>query len=69
MVHISAFEIGNVKIALPPIEEQNKIANYLDNKCSEIDGAIEDKQKQLETLEDYKKTLIYEYVTGKKEVA
>ena len=69
VVHISAFEIGNVKIALPPIEEQNKIANYLDNKCSEIDGAIEDKQKQLETLEDYKKTLIYEYVTGKKEVA
>lgn len=68
VVHISAFEIGNVKIALPPIEEQNKIANYLDNKCSEIDGAIEDKQKQLETLEDYKKTLIYEYVTGKKEV-
>lgn len=68
VVHISAFDIGNVRIALPPIEEQKKIADYLDSKCLEIDGAIEDKQKQLEILDEYKKTLIYEYVTGKKEV-
>lgn len=68
VVHISAFDIGNVRIALPPIEEQKKIADYLDSKCLEIDGAIEDKQKQLEILDEYKKTIIYEYVTGKKEV-
>jgi type I restriction enzyme S subunit len=52
----------------PPFEEQKAIASCLDEKCSEIDSAIEDKQKQLETLEDYKKSLIFEYVTGKKEV-
>lgn len=69
VVHISAFDIGNVRIALPPIEEQKKIADYLDSKCLEIDSAIKDKQKQLKILDEYKKTLIYEYVTGKKEVA
>ena len=42
--------------------------NYLAKKCAEIDYIITDKKKQLETLEQYKKSLIYEYVTGKKEV-
>ena len=41
----------------------------LDEKCSEIDATIADKQKQLETLDEYKKSLIFEYVTGKKEVS
>lgn len=68
VVHISTFDIGNIKIALPPLEEQNTIADYLDTKCAEIDALLADKQKQLDTLAEYKKSLIYEYVTGKKEV-
>ena len=61
-----AFE--NTLILIPPIEEQQQIADYLDKKCKEIEGVIADKQSQIETLESYKKSLIYEYVTGKKEV-
>lgn len=61
-----AFE--NTLVLIPPIEEQQQIADYLDKKCKEIEGVIADKQSQIETLESYKKSLIYEYVTGKKEV-
>lgn len=68
VVHISAFEIGNIKIALPPLDEQQEIADYLDNKCAEIEQIIANKKLQIETLDGYKKSLIYEYVTGKKEV-
>ena len=68
VVHISAFEIGNIKIALPPLDEQQEIADYLDNKCAEIEQIIADKKSQIETLDGYKKSLIYEYVTGKREV-
>jgi type I restriction enzyme S subunit len=53
---------------VPPLSEQKAIADYLDEKCSEIDATIADKQRQLETLDKYKKSLIFEYVTGKKEV-
>ena len=60
--------INNVLIPVPSKKEQTEIVNYLDSKCSEIDSIIESKQQQLETLEQYKKSLIYEYVTGKKEV-
>lgn len=52
----------------PPLSEQQQIADYLDAKCSEIDALIADKKKQLAILTEYKKSLIYEYVTGKKEV-
>ena len=55
-------------IPVPPLEEQREIAEYLDTKISEIDTIIADKQKQIETIEEYKKSLIFEYVTGKKEV-
>lgn len=48
--------------------EQQQIADYLDNKCSEIDSLIAIKQQKIEELKDYKKSIIYEYVTGKKEV-
>lgn len=58
----------NTLILIPPIIEQNEIVEYIDKKCAEIDSIIEDKKKQLEILENYKKSLIYEYVTGKKEV-
>ena len=61
-----AFE--NTLVLIPPIEEQQQIADYLDKKCKEIEEIIADKQSQIETLESYKKSLIYEYVTGKKEI-
>lgn len=53
---------------LPNFSEQQQIADYLDTQCSEIDTLIADKKRQLDILADYKKSLIYEYVTGKKEV-
>lgn len=60
--------LGEVPTAVPPIDEQKKIADFLDKNCSEIDTIISDKKKQLEVIAEYKKSLIYEYVTGKKEV-
>lgn len=51
-----------------PLAEQQQIADFLDTKCSEIDAIIADKKRQRDILADYKKSLIYEYVTGKKEV-
>lgn len=65
---ISAKDFLSVKFPLPPLDEQQEIAEYLDNKCAEIEQIIADKKSQIETLDDYKKSLIYEYVTGKKEV-
>lgn len=55
-------------IPYPPLDEQQQIADYLDSKCSEIDAIIADKKRQRGILAEYKKSLIYEYVTGKKEV-
>lgn len=66
--NIGADKYSNLPITIPSIDIQNAIVNYLNKKCAEIDGAIEEKKEQLETLEQYKKSLIYEYVTGKKEV-
>lgn len=68
VVHISAAEIGNIYITVPSITEQQQIADYLDKKCAEIDKLISIKQQKIETLTEYKKSLIYEYVTGKKQV-
>lgn len=68
VVHISADNIGNVMIALPPLDEQQQIATYLDDKCAKIDRLIAIKQEKIDKLNDYKKSLIYEYVTGKREV-
>lgn len=59
---------NNMEIPVPPISEQQSIASYLDSKCSEIDALIAIKQQKIEELKDYKKSVIYEYVTGKKEV-
>lgn len=66
--HLNQEKFYNFKFAYPSLPEQKKIADYLDEKCSEIDATIAEKKKQLETLEEYKKSLIFEYVTGKKEV-
>ena len=60
--------LSNTYLILPPLGEQQEIADYLDNKCAEIERIIADKKTQIETLDGYKKSLIYEYVTGKKEV-
>lgn len=57
-----------LKVIMPPLSEQQAIAAYLDEKCAEIDNLIEIKQQKAEELKAYKKSLIYEYVTGKKEV-
>lgn len=62
-------EFAKLMVFAPSPTEQKEIADYLDNQCFQIEETIADKQKQIETLEEYKKTLIYEYVTGKKEVA
>lgn len=69
MPKINQEELGLIKVVLPNnINEQEKIVLYLHQKCQDISKAIEEKKEQLETLEQYKKSLIYEYVTGKKEV-
>lgn len=61
--------IKNTEVIYPDsIEIQNEIVTYLDSKCRGIDAIINKKQKQIEILNTYKKSLIYEYVTGKKEV-
>ena len=61
-------QLGAIKQLVPPLDEQQEIADYLDNKCAKIERIIADKKSQIETLDGYKKSLIYEYVTGKKEV-
>lgn len=66
--NIAFDDFGNTFIPVPPREEQEAIAEYLDKKCAKIDRTIADKKAQIETLDGYKKSLIYEYVTGKKEV-
>lgn len=58
----------NFVLPVPPKDEQEEIVNYLDKKCIEIDNIIEQKQKLLTEMEAYKKSLIYECVTGKREV-
>lgn len=65
---ISANNFANFKLAFPPFSEQRSIADYLDRKCAEIDELIAIKQQKIEALKEYKKSVIFEYVTGKKEV-
>ncbi len=61
-------EFSKLMVITPSRKEQQEIVDYLDNKCEQIDSIIETKKEQLTVLEEYKKTIIYEYVTGKKEV-
>ena len=58
----------NFVVCTPPLSEQQSIASYLDTKCAEINTLIAIKQAKIEELKEYKKSIIYEYVTGKKEV-
>lgn len=68
MPRANADYIMNMKVVCPSVEERNEIADYLDKKCLEIDSLISIKQSKIESLKEYKKSIIYEYVTGKKEV-
>lgn len=61
-------DMKNILISVPPLDEQQRIADYLDSKCAEIDSIITEKKQQIETIKENKKSLIFEYVTGKKEV-
>ena len=61
-------EFSRLMVLEPPIDEQNDIVEFLNGKCEEIDLAIAEKNQQLLVLDNYKKSLIFEYVTGKKEV-
>ncbi len=61
-------DMKKISIPVPSLAEQERIAEFLDAKCAEVDALIAEKLNQLATLEEYKKSVIFEYVTGKKEV-
>ena len=65
---LSDENFGLIETIIPPSQEQQQIVDYLDEKCGQIDRLIAIKQEKIEKLQEYKKSLIYEYVTGKKEV-
>ena len=66
--HVNISTICNYLLPIPALTEQKEIADYLDAKCAEIDGLIAKKEQLVKELESYKKSLIYEVVTGKREV-
>ena len=61
-------KLAELLYPVPPLDEQIKISAHIDDTLEEANAVIAIKKKQLETLEEYKKSVIYEYVTGKKEV-
>ena len=66
--HLANGDIGNADICLPPQNEQTAIAAYLDSKCAAIDGIILEKEELIRELENYRRSLIFEVVTGKRRV-
>lgn len=66
--NISFEDFGDIILPVPPLYEQKQIADYLDEECAKIDEIIALRTEQINQLKEYKKSLIYEYVTGKKEV-
>ena len=68
LTHTSVSAVSDILSPVPSREEQYEIADYLDAKCAEIDGLIAKKEQLVKELESYKKSLIYEVVTGKREV-
>lgn len=66
--NLSNSNFYKVYCLFPPLTEQRAIADYLDQKCAEIDELIAIKQQKIESLKEYKKSVIFEYVTGKKEI-
>lgn len=69
IAQLSAEQLAPYHVLLPSKSEQQAIADYLDKKCAEIDQLITLKQNKIEEYKEYKKSLVYEYVTGKKEVS
>lgn len=68
MPKINQEELGEIKVVVPSQQEMLTIADYLNSKCSEIDTLLQNYDEQITVLEEYKKSLIYEYVTGKKNI-
>ncbi|MBR1372962.1 restriction endonuclease subunit S [bacterium] len=68
IANLSLKTLSGINIVLPTNDEQIEIVSYLNEKCTNINKILGLKKQQLETLTQYKKSLIYEYVTGKKEV-
>ena len=68
MASLSQEKINNFSFPLPPLHEQIKISSYLDDKCSQIDSNINKREQIITKLTEYKKSLIYELVTGKQEL-
>lgn len=66
--HLTQENMRDIMMVCPTIKEQEQIADYLDSKCTEIDNLISIKLSKIDSLREYKKSIIYEYVTGKKEV-
>lgn len=68
MQMLSAGRHKNLPVTVPPLAEQQQIADYLNEKCKNIDNRVQKRRQQLEWLKEYKKSLIFDYVTGKKRV-
>ena len=66
--NISSEDIANIKIPLPPLEEQTEVVKYLDEHCGEIDTLISKYQKQIDLMQEYRTSLISQAVTGKIDV-
>jgi len=66
--HLPQGYLRKIQVPIPPLHEQKAICDYLDEKCAVVNVLIAEKQKSIETVRQYKKSLIYEYVTGKKRV-
>ncbi|EPS9486064.1 restriction endonuclease subunit S [Campylobacter upsaliensis] len=62
---MTQYDLANISFALPPLQEQKQIANFLDEKCEKINSAIEKTKKQIELVKEYKNTLINEAVCGR----
>lgn len=67
--HVNISTLVNFLLMVPPLPEQQRIADYLDAKCARIDALLEEKERLLDGLTEYKKSLIFECVTGKREVS
>lgn len=67
-LRISSTNLLKIKVPVPPLAEQQQISDYLDEKCKSIDNRVQKRRQQLEWLKEYKKSLIFDYVTGKKRV-
>ncbi len=68
MASVNAEILNNSVIVFPSLEEQQAISAYLDRKCAQIDTILDDKRRQVENMKNHRKSVIYEYVTGKKRV-